>query len=203
MLTLDHIAVAAETLEEAKAHIEASLDVSMQSGGQHLYYSTHNCLLGLDDGLYLEAIAIDPALPKPEYPRWFDLDSFQGPPRIGNWICRTQNIRSILASLPQAGAPIELARGSVQWTMAVPSSGKLPYDNCFPALMQWKSSPTPSETLSPSGCRLSNLRIRHPDARSLAAALYDHLRDDRVKFEIGSPCIQAEFETPKGRKVLQ
>lgn len=72
MLTLDHIAMVGETLEEAAHAVETALGVAMQTGGQHARFATHNRLLGLADGLYLEAIAIDPGAPQPACPRWFD-----------------------------------------------------------------------------------------------------------------------------------
>nr|WP_299687654.1 VOC family protein [uncultured Tateyamaria sp.] len=62
-MILDHLVVGAPTLAEAQAHIEHQLGVTMQPGGQHAVFHTHNSLLGLEDGLYLEAIAPDPGLP--------------------------------------------------------------------------------------------------------------------------------------------
>ena len=59
-LELDHIAVAGESLEEAVAHAEAAVGMPLLPGGEHPRYGTHNQLLGLGRGLYLEAIAIDP-----------------------------------------------------------------------------------------------------------------------------------------------
>ncbi|WP_371226533.1 VOC family protein [Roseovarius sp. 2305UL8-3] len=202
MLKLDHIAIAAETLEEGRAYVEATLGVALQQGGQHGHYGTHNALLGLEDGLYLEVISIDPAAPKPAYPRWFDLDRFSGAARIGNWICRSDDIAATVAKLPQAGIPVPLSRGSVRWTMAVPPNGQLPYDNCFPALMQWQSSPIPADVLPTSGCRLMRLVIRHPQASQLQSELAACLRDPRLNYEAGPVGITAHFDTPSGPKVL-
>jgi len=203
MLKLDHIAIAAETLEEGRAYVESALGVDLQPGGQHGHYGTHNMLLGQEDGLYLEVIAVDPDAPKPDYPRWFDLDRFSGTPRIGNWICRSDDVVATVADLPQAGTPVALSRGIVRWTMAVPPNGQLPYDNCFPALMQWQSSPTPPEVLPASGCRLTRLVIRHPDASQLNTDLAAYLDDPRVVYEVGSAGIIAHFDTPSGSKVLR
>ena len=92
MLELDHLAVSGATLEAARAAVEDALGVPMQPGGEHDVFHTHNTLLGLEDGLYLEAIAINPAAPTPDRPRWFDLDRFEGSARLSNWICRTDDI---------------------------------------------------------------------------------------------------------------
>ena len=203
MLTLDHIAVAGETLTEARDEVEAALGVTLQPGGLHAHFGTHNMLLGLEDGLYLEAIAIDPQAPKPAYPRWFDLDRFSGAPRIGNWICRSDDLSEVVAALPQAGTPVALSRGDVRWSMAVPDSGQLPFDNRFPALMQWHSSPTPAQMLAPSGCRLTRLVVRHPQATRLQAEVSPYLSDPRVVYETGPAGFSAEFETPTGHRVLE
>ena len=94
MITLDHIAISGKTLDEASYHVESSLGVKLQDGGCHDRYGTHNKLLSLANGIYLEAIAINPQVVKPRYPRWFNLDNFNGKPRITNWICRSENIYS-------------------------------------------------------------------------------------------------------------
>lgn len=203
MLHLDHIAVAGETLEAACAHVESALGVAMRPGGRHAHFGTHNMLMGLADGLYLEVIAIDPAAPAPGRPRWFDLDRLTGAPRIGNWICRCEDLDAALRALPQAGRPVALSRGEVRWRMAVPDNGQLPFDNRFPALMQWQTRPTPAEVLPETGCRLSRLTVFHPDAPSLEAALGPHLADPRLAFETGPPNLTAVFDTPAGRRVLE
>lgn len=202
MLGLDHIAVAAETLEAGRDYVESRLGMALRPGGQHAHFGTHNMLLGLADGLYLEVIAIDPSAPKPAYPRWFDLDRFTGAPRVGNWICRSDDLDEVVATMPQAGRPVALSRGDLHWSMAVPETGQLPYDDCFPACMQWRSNPVPAEILPPSGCRLIRLTVRHPDAGALKRQLSPHFNDPRVVFETGAPGLSAVIDTPTGEKVL-
>jgi len=203
-MELDHIAVSGETLEEATAAVEAALGVPMGLGGQHDVFITHNRLLGLADGLYLEAIAADPTRPAPDRPRWFDLDSFAGPARLTNWICRCDDLDALLAALPvQAGAPVALSRGDLRWRMAVPADGKLPFDNLFPPLIQWQCDIHPARMLPPTGCTLRRLVVAHPEAVALRAALAPHLVDPRVEFEPGAPALSAEFDTPHGARVLR
>ena len=202
MFELDHLAVAAKTLEAGRAHLEEMLQVQLQPGGQHEYFGTHNMLLGLEDGLYLEVIAIDPAALPPTYPRWFDLDRFAGGPRLANWICRTDTLSRALKAHENAGEPVALARGDLRWQMAVPRDGILPFDNMFPALIEWQQGGHPAERLSASGCRLERLVISHPDAATLQSELALSLRDDRVAFEPGKPALCAEFTTPNGPRVL-
>ena len=148
MISLDHIAVAGETLEGATAHVEAVLGVELAPGGVHVEMGTHNRLLSLGPGLYLEAIAINPEAASPSRPRWFDLDRFTGPPRITNWIARTDDLSNCLENAPAGmGFPIALERGDYRWQMAVPGNGRLPFDGAAPALIQWDGALHPADSL--------------------------------------------------------
>ena len=203
MIEFDHIAIAGETLAAAQAHVEQALGVALQPGGEHEVFHTHNALLGLEDGLYLEAIAINPAAPTPNRPRWFDLDRFSGAPRLTNWICRTENMEAALAELPKgSGAPVQLQRGDLRWRMAVPASGILPFDNCVPAVIQWQTNTHPAAVLAPSGVRLRRLTVRHPDVQMLQHGLRGLLHDDRIAFEAGHAALHATFATPHGPRAI-
>ena len=199
MLELDHIAVSGETLEDARNFVEEALGVPMQPGGEHAVFHTHNALLGLEDGLYLEAIAINPDAPEPDRPRWFDLDRFSGPPRLTNWICRTDELTDILEKIPVSlGAPVDRQRGDLRWQMAVPETGILPFDNCAPAVISWQTDQHPAARLDQQGVRLRRLMISHPQSGMLLEYLQPYLTDARVIFETGAPGFHAEFDTPHG-----
>ena len=203
MIVFDHIAVSGATLAEAQAHVEETLGVRLQRGGEHDVFFTHNALLGLQDGLYLEAIAINPEAPSPTRPRWFNLDRFVGRPRLTNWICRTTELRKALAHLPDGmGEPVSLQRGDLRWEMAVPETGILPFDNCAPALIQWHTDTHPAERLPNASVRLRRLTVQHPHANELNSMLASQLKDDRIAFEQGDARLFAEFETPHGPRVL-
>lgn len=204
MLILDHVAVACERLEEGIAHVEDVLGVSLQPGGQHAHFGTHNALLGLEDGLYFEVIAIDPAANALNYPRWFNLDKFDGTPRLTNWIVRTDDMQTALAQAdPGAGRPVSLTRGDLSWQMAVPTDGLLPFDNLYPAIIEWGSPLHPAKRLAPSGCRLTQLTLTHPDASRFAAGLAPLIQDERLVFAEGpAPKLTALFDTPNGMRTL-
>ncbi|MEQ9693815.1 VOC family protein [Shimia sp. SDUM112013] len=200
-MQFDHLAVAGETLEAAVAHVEDALGVKMGPGGHHAHFGTYNRLLGLGDGLYLEAIAIDPKAPALAYPRWFDLDRFAGAPRISNWICRVHDMQAALHDLPDgAGDPVALQRGDLRWLMAVPATGILPCDGAFPAVIEWQVADIPGQSLPPSGCRLTRFEIAHPKADWLRRVV--PLGDPRVVFVEGAHEMRATFETPHGVRVL-
>lgn len=199
---LDHLAVAGENLEAAVAHIEDSLGVKMGAGGQHAHFATHNRLLGLEGGLYVEAIATDPSVPAPAYARWFDLDNFTGPARLNNWICHVDVLENSLRGLPKgAGVPVALARGDLRWLMAVPGDGKLPCQGAFPALIEWQVPTPPGKSLASSGLAMTLLEVAHPRAAWLRDVL--PFNDPRVVFVEGSFGLRAHFDTPGGARVLE
>lgn len=202
-MLLDHLAVSGATLAEATAYAEQAMGVKMQAGGEHAVFHTHNTLLGFDDGLYLEAIAINPSAPTPDRPRWFNLDQFEGTARLSNWICRTDRLEEDMHHLPDGiGSPVALQRGDLRWDMVVPDSGLLPFDNLCPALIRWNTPVHPSTRLAPSGCRLKRLTISHPQAEDLQSQLVATFNDDRVAFETGAIGLRADIETPHGVRVL-
>ena len=202
-MRLDHLAVSAMSLEEGVAHVEAALGVALAPGGQHPLMATHNRLLGLGD-VYLEVIAADPAAPRPTWPRWFDLDRFSGVPRLTNWIAACDDLEAELAQGPDGvGLPVALARGDLRWKMAVPATGRLPFDDAFPALIRWDGTLHPAGLLPDAGVRLLRLEIAHPQAADLRAALDGRLADPRVVIVAGpEKAMQASFATPGGTRVL-
>lgn len=204
MLRLDHLAVSATTLHDGVAWVERALGVALMPGGKHAHMSTHNQLLGLGD-IYLEVIATDPSAPAPDWPRWFDLDNFTGPPRLTNWIAACDDLDGELALSPQStGTPVALSRGDLRWRMAVPTDGRLPYDGCFPALISWQGPLHPAALLPDAGVRLTHLEITHPEAAALTARLKPRLSDPRIAFMAGpQKAMQATFSTPHGLRKLR
>ena len=202
-MLLDHLAVSGTTLAQATAYVEDTLGVKMQAGGEHAVFHTHNTLLGLEDGLYLEAIAINPNAETPDRPRWFNLDQFAGDARLTNWICRTDDLDHDMQQMPDGiGNPVALQRGDLRWDMVVPDTGLLPFDNLCPALIRWNTPHHPATRLVQSGCRLKRLIVTHPRAGDLGNQLAATLVDDRIVYEVGPCAMRAEIETPHGLRVL-
>jgi hypothetical protein len=196
MLRLDHLALSAARLDDGVALIEQLLGVPMAGGGTHAAMGTHNRLLSLGD-LYLEVIAVDPTAAPPDRPRWFDLDHFDGPPRLTTWIVATGDLPATLATGPPGwGMPLQLERGDYRWQMAVADDGRLPFDGVCPAVMQWQGTLHPAAALPDHGLRLARLTVSHPQAPTLQDAL--RLDDPRVAFVTGPVGLQAVIDTPRG-----
>lgn len=203
-LSLDHLAVVCRTIEEGTSYVEAVLGVEMSPGGQHPAMGTHNTLVSLGPSAYLEVIAIDPEAPNPDHPRWFNLDNYDGPPRIMNWICATDDLDDALDAAPDgSGEPMELSRGDMAWQMAVPPDGVLPFDGAMPALIEWETEMHPNRRLPDHGLRLSRLDVFHPEAEALMAAfpaLYN-LAEVAI-LEGPEKRLIASISTPEGMRVI-
>src|SRR5258706_5086926 len=103
---LDHVVVAARTLDEGSDWIEARLGVRPVPGGKHALMGTHNRLLGLGKRVYLEGIAIDPGAPKPARARWFSLDQpemtrrLERAPSLIHWVVKSESIEEDARKCP-------------------------------------------------------------------------------------------------------
>ncbi|TDT77172.1 glyoxalase-like protein [Litoreibacter halocynthiae] len=204
LLRLDHLALAAETLDAGRTHVEEAFGVDLATRGEHPQMGTHNHLLSLGPEIYFEAIAINPDAEAPNRPRWFNLDNFRGPPRLTNWILATDDLDAALAALPDGfGRPISLQRGDFRWSMAVPDDGILPWSGWGPALIQWHGDLHPAPLLPDQGIRLGGVVLHHPQAAEMAETLAPLLPRDTLLFqEAETPSFSASFDTPQGRRVL-
>lgn len=196
MFELDHIAVTCADLETGANWLSERLGVPLLAGGSHPRFGTHNRLLGLADGLYLEVIAPDPTAVVTG-PRWFDLDHAPNLPRWGNWICRADD-----PSMGIAGPTIQMSRGDLTWEITVPTNGSLPMQGGYPTLIKWADMAVhPATNLPESGCRLQRWEVHHPwadDLRNLC-----EMDDPRVVF-VSSVDVRfiAKFQTPHGEVTI-
>lgn len=195
---LDHIAVVCADLDRGADWLEARLGVPLLPGGQHPKFGTHNRLLGLADGLYLEVIAPDPRA-QISGPRWFALDHAPMTPRWGNWICRSDDLDATRAL---TGPAVAMTRGDLRWQITVPDDGSLPMDGGFPTLIRWGDIAShPAKALPDSGCRLTRWEVHHPQADHLRRIC--PLRDATVIFTASQTArFVAHFDTPNGPVVM-
>jgi Glyoxalase-like domain len=207
VILLDHLVVAARTLDEGAAWLEARLGVPMSPGGRHAAMGTHNRLLSLGPGRYLELIAIDPDSQSPSRPRWFELDApamrerLAHSPALIHWVARTDDIeRAVEATATGHCDILSLSRGPFRWRIGVPPSGSLAQDGIAPTMIEWEGGGHPSQYLPDVGCRLESLVLCHPGAPStlhalLAAGLAP---GEPVAAEMSSGGLDARIRTPKG-----
>ena len=165
---------------------------------------THNRLLGLGD-LYLEVIAVDPGAPDARPGRagstW---TASPGAPRAD------ELDRGLRRSRRRGGAGPgrhRRAHGAVARRPALADGragdGRLPFDDAFPALIQWEGTAHPAGRLPDPGVRLTRLEIAHPEAAALRAALAGRFADPRVVIVQGSvKAMRATFDTPRGTRTL-
>ncbi len=207
----DHLVLAANTLGEGVDWIASRLGVKPETGGQHQLMGTHNAVMKLGTGIYLEIIAIDPSLPEPSRPRWFSLDdprtreALSRSPRLVGWIARTDNIDAAVAASPVSPGTIEaMSRGEFNWRITIPADGSLPEGGAFPHLIQWGEGMThPSVRLPDRSLTLAEFTIRHPEPLRLRTALeaigLDAKRDAiAVEQSQGSVELGATIVTPSG-----
>ncbi|MCD2188916.1 VOC family protein [Actinomycetospora soli] len=198
---VDHLVVATTSLDEGVPRLVERLGVEPAGRARHDRFGTHNALWNLDDGTYLELIAIDPEAPAPGRPRWFDLDRFAGPPRLVHWVLR-------LPTLSSASDPVlRLTRDDLSWSLTVPDDGSFPGDGSGvrPSLIAWDGG-HPSTGLADGGLALSRLVLSTPSAgdlraRLVAAGLVGHL-GNRVTVTPGPVALRAELTTPGGPVAL-
>ncbi|GAA4836536.1 VOC family protein [Actinomycetospora corticicola] len=198
---VDHLVVACTSLEPASEWLADRLGVEPAGRARHARFGTHNALWNLDDGTYLELIAIDPEAPAPGRPRWFALDRFSGPPRLVHWVLR-------LPSLSSASDPVlRLSRDDLAWSLTVPDDGSFPVDGSgvWPSLIAWDGG-HPSTGLADGGLALSRLVLSTPSADALRSRLVDaglvgHL-GNRVTVTPGPVASRAELTTPGGPVTL-
>ncbi len=210
VLEVDHLVVAARTLDEGAAWIESRLGMEPAGGGRHVLMGTHNRLLAIGAGVYLEVIAVDPDAAPPSRPRWFSLDApamrerLQRGPALVHWVASTDDIVVSARACPvNLGEIVQVSRGDYSWRMTIRGDGSLPAEGIFPTLIQWESG-RPAAALPHSGCRLESLDLAHPSAASFHTALRSMgLATEVPRFAVdGEPRLTARIRTPAGLVAL-
>jgi len=206
-IRFDHLVVAARDLAEGAAWLEARLGVPMSGRGRHEAMGTHNRLLSLGPGRYLEMIAIDPEASPPGRARWFDLDApavrvrlAQGPALV-TWVVRSDDIDATVGALA-GGKPeiLPMSRGAYRWRIGVPLSGTLAQAGTSPTAIQWLTD-HPTLALPDPGCRLEKLLLTHRDAPATLGALRAAGLDPEEPIEAvreGQEGLAARIRTPRG-----
>ncbi|WP_207004460.1 VOC family protein [Trinickia mobilis] len=199
-LSLDHLVVAARTLDEGAQFVADTLGAELVPGGAHPLMRTHNRLLDLGGGAYLEVIAIDPeaeaaagaasasssGAATPPRARLFALDDpatharLARGPYLAHWVVRVERPKSLVrwqSQYPERIAPVvPMTRGGFAWSLSVPDDGAFPSrqgagDGIVPTLIQWDTPLYPAARLPETGLRLKSLTGCHPCADDVQAQL--------------------------------
>lgn len=202
---LDHLVVTAPTLEEGVGYVENALGVTPHAGGKHPDMGTHNALLRIGPTSYLEVIAIDPALPSPEVPRWFGLDRREPAPRLANWVAKCADVAASTGLAAFEPGPVRpMRRNELHWHIAFPMDGVPGEGGLLPALIQWpEHAAHPAARLPDDGLELVALQATHPEPEKIRAALeslglgqvLDLSRGDEI-------ALRARIATPDGEREL-
>jgi hypothetical protein len=212
MTFVDHLVVAAPTLEAGAAWCEATLGVAPGPGGKHPLMGTHNRLLKIASAAfpdaYLEIIAIDPESPQPARRRWFGLDALDlsGGPRLIHAVARSTMLDMHRWGLINIGlrpgdpvaASRETPQGTLAWQILVRDDGALECGGALPTLIQWQGR-HPAQAMPDSGVVLQSLALAGVPERAR-----DVLRLRGVV--VGSapgPALSAVFATPQGEVLLE
>lgn len=221
---IDHLVVAAHTLDQGVQWCEATLGITPGPGGAHARYGTHNRLFKVATPAfpmaYLEIIAVDPgAAPTDAAKRWFDLDdpvlqaAIADEPRLVHFVVGTTDIQAALAALQAQGLDRGSASaasrpstggGTLHWQISVREDGQRLFDGALPSLIQWgrpgDREPLrehPRNSLPRSKVSLEQIAVVHPEADRLQAA-YAALGLTGIAITAGPADLSATLRTPKG-----
>lgn len=214
---LDHLVLAARTLDEGVAWCEATLGVVPGTGGRHALMSTHNRVFSIATAAfaraYFELIAIDPQAPPPGRARWFDLDestlqaTLERGPQLVAWVARVADLDAAFAALAaqgvDAGRVLQASRmtlqGELRWRIAVRDDGARLFEGVLPTLIEWGET-HPADALPASGATLTAITLR----ASAGSAPYLALQTlgcagARFTTSAQAPALCIELDTPHGR----
>ena len=201
---LDHLVVACKDLDQGTAWLADRLGVEPQAGGKHPLMGTHNRLLRVGEGCYLEIIAIDPDAPAPARPRWFSLDTPETQARLAEgpllltWAVRTDKIVEAVTRVPELGQVHAATRGALSWRITVPEDGSLQFGGLLPTVIQWDSDAHPAAALEQRGCELQELTLVHPMSAGLVPMFRALRISGPVDLKSGPKELAAVLQSPKG-----
>ena len=227
---IDHLVLAATTLEQGVQWCEERLGITPGAGGEHALFGTHNRLFKIATSkfpmAYFEIIAINPAASAQKRnanKRWFDLDdaalqaSIAKEPALIHFVVNTTDVQLArntwkaqgLDTGPVVHAHRRTGKGKLNWQITVRDDGQRLFDGTLPTLIQWGKPEAaepmrlhPRHSLPRSGVSLQTITVSHPSSEKLTKAFEAvHLKD--IEVSNGEATISATLQTPKGLVVLQ
>lgn len=202
---IDHLVFAVPSLPEGMSLIKEKTGVEPVYGGRHPGMGTHNALLPLGGRTYLEVIASDPKQTIAG-PLWFGVEKITEP-KLVSWAVRCSDIEQMvdrLTALDTVPGPIQEASrrlatgGIISWRLTDPRP--LLMDGVVPFLIDWGTSPHPTDGKE-AAVQFVELKGFHPQAPK-ANQLMDALGLGMRIEQAGTPKLELQLNTPKGRVVL-
>lgn len=211
MLKLDHITVIAPSLQDGVSHVRSCLDMDVPFGQRHEYMGTHNHLLQLGGGIYLEIVALDPNGEGPDRRRWFGLDDqeqvrsdWNWGRRLRSWVARTDDMDDLLAEHSGVfGRKIPLPMDRPVFDFAIPDDGSLPLGGALPSVIDRRGKLRSMDNIADLGATLKSFTLEHPEAQ-MVQEMSDSMEisGGPVVIQGDTFCYIAEIETPTGIKTL-
>lgn len=208
-LSPDHLVLGCRTLDEGARWLEARLGLAPDPGGRHPGFGSHNRLLSLGEGLYLEMLAPDPSQPAPERARLFGLDDpatrerLAHGPALLHWVVRVRTPELLDATrddpvAASVGRIVTMTRDALSWRIALREDGHVPPGG-LPTPIDWGPSPHPCTRLPDRGVRLLRADVSvTPDALNW---LGGRMNDPRFSLHAADrPRLQATLRGPDGRE---
>lgn len=207
MPELDHLVVVAPDLEEGVAYLRDHLGVDLPYGGRHPEMGTHNHVLRMGDGVFLEVIAVDESADRPMRARWFGLDdgiavrrAWDAGLRLRGWVARGADLEAVLAGAPNLFDDIiRVSRGDRSWRFCLPRDGSLPAGGAAPCVIDWGERGTPVPGMPDSGVALRGFILEHPDPDAVRA-LYQRMGlENPPEVRLGATLRYCAYlDTPRG-----
>ena len=220
---VDHLIVAASTLQEGVAWCERTLGIAPGPGGEHPLMGTHNRLFSIATEqyprTYFEIIAINKETASARIhsaKRWFDLDNEaleahlkQNGPQLIHFVASTPDALAATQSLANLGihrgellaASRMTAHGLLLWQITVRTDGQRLTNGTLPTLVQW-GDVHPTQHMAASGVTLQSLTATQPYVAQLTAA-YSAINLQSVALAQGPANLVATLQTPRGIVTLE
>lgn len=203
---IDHLMWGAPSLEVGVAMASELFGVAPAPGGSHPRLGTCNALLSLDDEVYLEIIAPDPA--QTSTGEFAQQLATLAEPALVTWAAASSELAAIAASARNAGLT---AGGPVPSERTTPDGELLRWDLLFlgghdhaglvPFFIDWRDTVHPSR-VNPAAGRLRSLTLGSPKAAELAA-LFGRFGLAEPVEEQPEPVLRAVIDAAGGPVVLE
>jgi len=176
---LDHLVVAARTLDDGVSWVEEKLGLTVPRGGAHDHMATHNCVGRIGDDLYFEIIAINPD-DTPDRTRWFAMDEAcfhdrlaAEPAFLHHWAINTSDIEATCTAASHDTGPVmTMSRGDLRWKILVRDDGQLARHGILPTAIEWPENVHPSRNMTDLDIRLDTLTLISPDVEAVRRDLH-------------------------------